>query len=84
MDLNSEDAWIFILSTLRYAMGRRSYMPSLSRELFHKYKHLLTKYQVDQIYTEVATEIERCERLNTTLGGSWDHEGWKQFMADRK
>jgi hypothetical protein len=83
MQLSEQDAWIFIMSTIRYSMGRQTYMTDLSQQLFHKYKSLLTKDQINQVYEEVEREIDLCEKFNKTLGGKIDHVLWKRFVESR-
>lgn len=80
MEVSDQDIWIMLLSTVRYAMGRKSYMPALTISLFHKYRSALTKNQQDQLVREVAIEVQLHENLGRTLGDSVHHRKWSNFV----
>lgn len=82
MQLDPTDAWIFILSTIRYTLGRSSYAVQESQNLFFKYKKLLEPWQVKVIFEEVIGEIELTERMNKTLGDRINHDSWKEFVKN--
>ena len=75
------DLWVMVLATVRYAMGRRSYMPSLAIEFVERYRKFLTEHQFNQILDEISSELGRLETLDSTLGDKIDHETWKAFVA---
>lgn len=75
-EIDSETMWIFLLSSLRYAMGRRSYITSLTAELVAKHFDMLTPAQREQVIQEIMTELDRRTAIGQTLGDACDHEMW--------
>jgi len=66
-ELDPNDAWVFLLSTVRYSLGRSTYMTSLSTELVVKYKDHLNTDQLKQIAKEIREELERYDRVGKVL-----------------
>lgn len=83
MKLDRADAFSFIISTLRYAMGRRSYVVFESQCLFHKYKSLLAPWQIRTVYNIVAAEIYLSESKGKILGDKMDHARWRAFLKTK-
>ncbi len=81
MIVNDNDIWVMLLSTIRYSMGRMSYMPSYCVDLYHSYKKALTKEQRLQIAEEINQELKIAESHNKTLGAKYDHETWLNLAA---
>lgn len=71
------DMWIMLIATVRYSLGRRSYMPSLSGELVARYSSYLTRDQLLQIASEIENELNLYSRLGKTLGDPCDEETWR-------
>lgn len=59
----NEDLWVLLVSTVRYALGRQSYMPSLARDLVLKYRNNLTSKEIYQISSEISTFIDMREKV---------------------
>lgn len=74
--IDAQTMWIFLISSLRYAMGRRSYITSLTAELVATHFDMLTPAQREQVIEEIANELDTCERMGQTLGDAMDHELW--------
>lgn len=79
--VNSADMWTLLMCSVRYAMGRRSYMPSTVADLVRKHVDVLDDHNLLQIQKEVFEELARAERCGETLGDQVDHDGWKEFVA---
>jgi hypothetical protein len=77
-----QDMWVMLLSTIRYAMGRSSYITGLSCDLVKTYEKYLRKEQLEQIRREILEELRRHEEAGATLGMQMDHDGWTKFAAD--
>jgi hypothetical protein len=75
-----EDIWILLMSTIRYAMGRRSYMPGLAMDLVAKYRKYITPEQLNQIYDEISEEVKKYSAFGGTLGDPSDHQSWVDFV----
>lgn len=74
--------WMMLLCTVRYAMGRRSYVVSEAVDLVLKSRQCLTGLQLDQIREEVSHELKICEDAGKTLGHKMDHEEWQRLVAE--
>lgn len=79
MYVSDEDMFFLLWSSIRYAMGRRSYAVSTAIELFERYKAALSPYQVRLVDHDVRAELERVEANGYELGDTVDHEAWKRF-----
>ena len=77
---DNNDMWILLMSTIRYSMGRRTYMSFLAGELVIKYHSYLTKNQLLQIVEEIERELKLSEVNSNYLGSKYDHEGWKENL----
>ena len=85
-----EDMWVLLLDTVRYSMGRMTYMSSLAPELVIKYNDYLSLWQLKQIKEEVENEIawhvkdEETENFKKTgigrLGHHHDYLNWDTFV----
>lgn len=82
MNVDNNDIWTMLLSTVRYSMGRQTGMVSRSQELVFAYIDALSLEQIRQIRDEVRQEVEMHERSGTKLGAGIDHRSWKQFVED--
>jgi hypothetical protein len=80
IQINVQDLWIMLLSTLRYSMGRQSYMPSYTCDLINQYKNYLSIEQVHQIREELEKELKLYEEMGKTLGDVFDHQMWRKFV----
>lgn len=80
MEVNKFDLWIMLLSTIRYSMGRQTYMPSLCRDLILSYHSILNIDELEQIVREITRELQLYTDLGKTLGSKYDHETWQQTV----
>lgn len=71
-----------LLSSFRYAIGRRSYFVSEVIDMFNKYKSDLEDWQVKQIIEEVKIEFNLCVETRTLLGDALNHREWEKFIKD--
>lgn len=74
--------WIWMLCSLRYAMGRRSTVVSDIAEDLIQYFHVFDDYQRKQFIREIREELQRAENMGVTLGDPMDHNLW-QATADK-
>jgi len=86
--IDKKDMWVLLLSTVRYSMGRMTYMSSLAPELVFRYKDYLNEYQLKQIKEEVEKELEchnvmKKEKIQEDwLGHECDVNSWIKFKND--
>lgn len=78
---SDNDMWILLLSTVRYSMGRQTYMSSLAWELVDTYNLALTDDQLRQVITEIQDELTRYEAMGTFLGSEIDHRSWQKGVT---
>lgn len=78
--VSDTDLWLMLLSTTRYALGRRSYITSTVGDLVRAYHAGLTLQQLRQIRDEIRSALEEREIRSETLGDSCDHDGWWQTI----
>jgi len=81
MGVTATDMWLLLMSTIRYSMGRASYMPSTCEEFLVKYSPMLSIAQLRQIGKEVEEELVRAERSGHLLGMQCDHDTWRQVVG---
>jgi len=79
-DVNPNDLWIMILSTIRYSMGRMTYMSSLAPELVLKYADHLLPVQLHQIANEIESELVIHHKCGKLLGMLCDDLSWKNSI----
>jgi hypothetical protein len=77
-----DDAWVLLLSTVRYSMGRRTYMTELAPTLVLRYATALTDDRLRQIGSEVNEALTRALSMGGTLGSVEDHKLWGKFVVD--
>lgn len=80
--VSGEDMWTFLLCSIRYAMGRRSYITGLIADLYRTYREALTPEQRRQIAREVRRETEMQEQVGRTLGDKCDHAAWVDLVVE--
>jgi hypothetical protein len=89
---SSEEMWVFLISTVRYSLGRMTYMTSYAPELILKFHDYLADWQLEQIQSEVMSEIKLHDTLKKRdakgddytgyLGHDCDYQSWVKFVAD--
>ena len=77
-----EDLWVMLLSTIRYSLGRSSYITSWAAELAVRYEAFLRYEQLVQLADEVEHELAVAEVHDRTVGMPCDHAGWKKLARD--
>jgi len=79
------DLWVLLISTVRYSMGRRTYMTSLAWELVQTYNQALTDPQLEQVIDEIEKELA-IEAGHSTghMGMACDVESWKRGVLELK
>ena len=80
--VSPDDLWTMLLSTVRYAMGRQTYIVGLTCDMVRRYGGSLTFEQTAQIGREIREEVERAERLGRTLGADFDHREWVRLAGE--
>jgi len=76
-----QDLWVMLLSTIRYSLGRSTYMPGYCIDLYKDYGSFLQRSQRQQIADEIKQAIELAVSCNKTVGMKCDHETWLNFIS---
>jgi hypothetical protein len=82
MKLRDEDLWVLLLCSLRYAMGRASYVTAEVARLIRHYKLHLTAPQRAQIAGEIRTAIREAHNGGGFLGMRMDEDGWVRLAEE--
>ena len=77
--VTNQDLWVMLLSTIRYSLGRSTYMPDYCISLYEDYGKFLSQHQRKQILDEIKQAVELAESCNRTVGMKCDHETWLKF-----
>jgi hypothetical protein len=72
------DLWPFMLFSLRYIMGRSSYVVGSWAEWIDRYGHHLRDDQLEQLEREIREALRFAEFDGRTLGDSTDHRTWQR------
>lgn len=80
--IESSELWTMLLSTVRYSMGRSSYIVSTTCDLVRKYRHHLNQHQVVQIRREIEEALRSAEDRWCRLGMECDHREWWKLVGD--
>lgn len=68
--------WIMLLSTIRYAMGRRTYITALCADYATRYGRYLTEEQRMQIVNDIKDEFA----AGRDMGDSCDRTEWERAI----
>lgn len=75
------DLWVMLSATIRYSLGRSTYMSALCTDLYSRYRWVLSREQRKQLAEEVRRELERAEQASFLVGHQCDHDAWRAFVA---
>ncbi len=78
-----DDVWILLLSAVRYALGRATYIVGETCGLVARYAPRLTPAQHRQLIAEVEQALHFQERRGDTLGMEMDHRRWQQLVTEQ-
>lgn len=80
--VSKRDLWLMMLCTVRYAMGRQSYVVGEACDLVRTHRHWLAPEQVVQIAREIREELEYAARCGRTVGGTIDDAAWRRLLGE--
>lgn len=85
--VDHHDLYQMLVSHVRYAMGRRSYITASAIATVKRYWPHLKAGERDVILRDVREELSRYERMKALLGDKCDHDGWValvEWMQENK
>ena len=74
------DTWFCALVAVRYCIGRSSYAPSLVQDWIKRHWDLMPSQSKAMLLRDVSEAVADADRQKITLGDTWDHTGWVEFM----
>ena len=81
--LRVSDLWPLLICTLRYSLGRQSYVTAQTCDLIRDYARHIKPWQLQQIAAEIRTAIADAHRLyNAPLGQQMDEDGWVRLAEE--
>ena len=69
-----------LISAVRYALGRQSYIVGTTAEFVATVRTKLSKNCIAIIIRDIEEEIERCHRLGVTCGMDFDERTWVNLL----
>ena len=84
MSVAVTDLWVLLISTVRYSMGRSTYMSSLAWELTVAYNKALTDQQLQQTIEEIEKELEIEKNRKGHMGMACDVTSWERGVLELK
>jgi TctA family transporter len=75
-----EHLFVLLVSALRYAMGRRSYITGQTADIVRGYFPCLSSAQRDVVARDIARELDVAVRLGKTVGDTCDHVVWVALL----
>ena len=76
VEVTDAEMWTLLLSSVRYALRRRTYITALTSDIVLKHKHRLQPHQRRQIAREVHQELEAGQG-----GDDCDIRAWRALVA---
>ena len=81
-DVRIEDLYSMLVSSVRYAMGRKTYVVGETCDIVRRYRKHLREDQAMIIVRDIQRELDMVERMDFTLGHDQDHRQWKRLVVD--
>lgn len=73
--ITSDNLKTLFLCSVRYCLGRQTYMPSLVMSIIRTHNNVLSAQDCEQL----VREIHEHNRLFGNIGADFDTRGWLQF-----
>jgi urate oxidase len=78
--VEQNELWMLSLSTMRYAHGRMSAIPSDITEFIVRHFKDFETSQIEQFARETAEELDRVHKHGEPLGMQCDDNVWSMFL----
>jgi len=78
--ITKDQLWLMLLSTIRYSMGRRTYITAICKDLVYRFIQYLEPWQQKQIAEEIQKELDRAHKSNQLLGDQCDEDCWRDIV----
>ncbi len=71
-----KDLYLFLVASVRYALGRATYIVGETIDAIVRYWDYLTPEQRKVIHRDIYEELQRADSMNHKLGHQIDHDSW--------
>jgi len=82
--ISKDELSLMLSASLRYALGRRSYVVVVIGRLVVNYFHNLILWDRQRLIQEIQEAIDIAERSGRTVGDPQDHDFWKKTLIKLK
>jgi hypothetical protein len=82
--LTEQEFEMLVRYTMRYAMGRKSYIFSEITELIEQYNPFFSSTFRNSIILEIERKLIRSEEMGGFLGDAFDHRHWQTLVKKLK
>lgn len=69
-----------LISAVRYALGRQSYIVGVTRDFVYSNRRKLSRNCINIIIRDIEEELELCQRLGKTCGMECDEVTWMNLL----
>ncbi len=80
IEISEEELALFLMSLVRYSLGRRSYIVTDAILAIEKYIHKIPKWDQDRIIEQIQENIDFAVRGNRFVGDEMDHRAWEESL----
>ena len=81
MYIKEHDLYLMLGATIRYSLGRQTYMSGFTKDMIIQFAESLKTHQLEQYLKEITEAIESAEKLGGFVGMQIDHMEWKSATS---
>jgi hypothetical protein len=83
--VENDELWVMLMSTVRHAFGRRSYLPGMVLDYCEKFFPRLSRHERGQIIEEIEKELlSAYDRTPPVLGDESTTRTWEEGLRKLK
>lgn len=85
MKIECSELFLLLSCTVRYALGRKSYIVGWVADTVKAYAHFLNVHEIATIKADIEHAIRQADNTGTNVGMPMDHQEWEQldkFLAE--
>jgi len=81
VNMSDADACTVLVCSVRYAMGRRSYVVGEVIDVLKRYHRAMSREQFKRLRDEISEELRRSRVAGIHLGDKMDDDAWTDCVA---
>lgn len=78
------DEELMLISAVRYALGRQSYIVGVTCKFVANIRKKLSENCIKMLIRDISEEIAMCHRMNITCGMECDEQSWLWLLEQLK